>query len=146
MPSDTKEDQQKSTDESTCTYEIDTTWFEQNNKSLVHVLKLRLCETCQKKQSKKNMKKEKWENLLKSIVTHCHKQPTFITPEKTIYESAFRVILANNNKPTPVDVIFSEIKKYWTAGHSVKAITVEILTALLNKDTLYGIRRIEAKE
>ena len=82
MPSNTKEDQQKSTDESACTYEIDTAWFEQNNKSLVHVLRLRLCETCQKKQSKKNMNKEKWENLLKSIVTHCHKQPTFITPEK----------------------------------------------------------------
>jgi hypothetical protein len=146
MPFNTKEDQQQSTNESTCTYKVDTAWFEQGNKSLAHVLKLRLCEICQKKQSKKNMNKEKWENILKSIVTHCHKQPAFITPEKTIYESAFRVILANNNKPTSVDVIFSEIKKHWTAGHSVKSITVEILTALLNKDSLYGIRRIEASE
>ena len=53
MPSNTEEDQQKSTDENICAYEIDTAWFEQNNKSLAHVLRLRLCEICQKKQSKK---------------------------------------------------------------------------------------------
>ena len=146
MPSHTEKDQGESINENKYAYEIDTAWLEQNNKSLAHILKLRLCEICQKRQSKKNMSKEKWENLLKSIVTHCHKQPTFITPEKTIYESAFRVILANNNKPTPVDVIFSEIKKRWIAGHSVKAITVEILVALLNKDTLYGIRKIDATQ
>ena len=146
MPSDTEEAQDESINENTYAYEIDTAWFEQSNKSLAHVLKLRLCEICQKRQSKKHMRKEKWQNLLKSIVTHCHKQATFITPEMTIYESAFRVILAHNSKPTPVDVIFSEIKKRWIAGHSVKAITVEILTALLNKDTRYGIRKVDTTQ
>lgn len=67
------------------------------------------------------------------LITHCAKQPGFITSQSVLVDAVFRTFLANGNTPTSIDEIGKQIGKS----------TNVILRTLSGSHVYKGIRPIQ---
>ncbi len=119
---------------------IDLDWFEKNNRSFIDLARRSLCPKCTEKLQKK--KKKAVENdVLAAIKECCFRAPGFITAKLPMLESAFRVILAGDNKPMGIN----ELTKELSLRRGAEAYTPrpEFLERLLSNDHWYGFKKVE---
>ena len=116
---------------------IDLEWDEQNNRSFYALAQNCLCAKCHKQ-----LKAEKISapDLMANIQKCCSKNPEFITDKLPILESAFRLFLANGNKPLDSEALGEQLKK-WRAGDTYHT-SSEILSQLLSGEQYYGLRQV----
>jgi hypothetical protein len=118
---------------------IDIDWFEKNNRSFIDLVRRSLCPKCADKLQKKK-KKLAAGDILAAIKDCCARSPGFITPKLPILESAFRVLLAGDNKPMEV----GELSKELSLRRGADAYTPrsEALDRLLSNDRWYGFKQV----
>lgn len=118
---------------------IDLDWFEKNNRSFIDLARRSLCPKCTEKLQKKK-KKTSASDVLAALKECCYRAPGFITAKLPILESAFRVILAGDNKPMEI----SELTKELSLRRGAEAYTPrpESLDRLLSNDRWYGFMRV----
>jgi len=98
-------------------FHIDFDWWRQNDTSWRIHLRSCLCEEHQKAYADVNSHEEiDWvdpetaevhsvDGLQNVLMTHCARQPDFITSYTTLVDSVFRIFLSNGNSPlTPVEL------------------------------------------
>ncbi|MBI2164864.1 MAG: hypothetical protein HYU29_00445 [Chloroflexi bacterium] len=125
-------------------YLVDPKWYEEHKKSLPDTLQARRCSSCQKKTSDKGGPAGGWEEQMKKIVECCSKKPTWFSSRTPALESAFRLILANSNRPLPFATLYEQITNLWSSGESPRYIAKEVLVKMLDMDDFYGIRSTSA--
>lgn len=96
---------------------IDFDWWKQNdNNWRIHLFDC-LCEKHQQEFASiqsdqmidwvdpENGEVKQVEQLQHTLMTHCAKQPEFITPNSTLIDAVFRIFLSNGNLPeTPIEL------------------------------------------
>jgi hypothetical protein len=98
-------------------FHIDFDWWKQNDRDWRVYLRNFLCPEHQQAFASLNVAEQvDWidpetaevqrvDGLQNVLITHCAKQPTFITQQTTLVDSVFRLLLANGNTPmTPEEL------------------------------------------
>lgn len=118
---------------------IDLDWFEKNNRSFIDLARRSLCPKCTEKLLKKK-KKTSESDVLAAVKECCFRAPGFITPKLPILESAFRVILAGDNKPMGIGDLTKELSL--RRGAEAYTPRPESLDRLLSNDHWYGFKKV----
>lgn len=119
---------------------IDLDWFEKNNRSFIDLARRSLCPKCTDKLQKKK-KKTSESDVLTAIKDCCFRTPGFITAKLPLLESAFRVILAGDNKPMGINALTKELSL--RRGAEAYTPRPESLDRLLSNDRWYGFKKVE---
>ncbi len=119
---------------------IDLDWFEKNNRSFIDLARRSLCPKCTDKLQKKK-KKTSESDVLTAIKDCCFRAPGFITAKLPLLESAFRVILAGDNKPMGINALTKELSL--RRGAEAYTPRPESLDRLLSNDRWYGFKKVE---
>jgi len=84
-------------------FHIDFDWWERADRDLGVYLRSHLCE--QHQQAFASLEVTRVLGIQHTLVSHCAKQPEYLTPQTTLVNAIFRVFLANGNKPlTPAEL------------------------------------------
>ncbi len=121
---------------------IDLDWYQQNSRSFVTLAREYLCPNCaQRWATEKGEISE--EALLANISDCCCHTPGFINDRLPILESAFRLLLANNNKPLELEDLGQQLREF--RGGDTYRTSAKLLFHLLSNDKYYGFRPAEQK-
>ena len=124
-----------STNQASRRWFIDLDWHQQSNRSFFTLAQGCLCSKCQER-----LKGEiSAADLLTTIKDCCSKTPNFITGKLPIFESIFRLFLANGNQPLDLEELGRQLSE-WRGGDTYRT-SVEILSRLLASDQYYGLRQ-----
>lgn len=140
-------------------YRIDTTWFGENNLSFDDIVRARVCDACrarfgQEVEERVTVFDEKGrphfetkktvfgEDPMKVIHDHCRKAKNYITRDMPTLEAIFRVFLANDNQPMPLEHVREQLAE-WCPGGGCQwlLLPIEIVDRLVKNDTYYGLRQ-----
>ena len=120
---------------------IDLDWYESNNRSFPALAQRCLCANCRER-----LKVEEGEvpedELLAAIKDCCSQEPGFITGERPILESLFRLFLANGNQPLTLEELGEQLSEW--RGEDSYRISAEILYRLLKNEQHYGLRQVSS--
>ena len=150
-------------EESTTTYSVDVTWFEENHYSFDDFVQSRMCDSCQgrldeeveerytvldKKTGRASfeIKRARYgENPIRVIRDCCSKKRHYITPDMPTLEAVFRVFLANGNLPLTLGHVREQLAE-WCPGGGCQwlLLPLEQLERLVQHDGYYGIRAADA--
>ncbi len=118
---------------------INLKWLQENNRSFTTLVKNSLCQKCRKK-LKVDQSEAKTTELFKAAKTCCSKSVEYITPGLPLYESIFRVFLANGNQPITLAELGDQLNKW--RGVDTYRTSIPVITRLLNNDQHYGLRKV----
>ncbi len=141
-------------------YQIDGSWFAENNLSFDAIVRARMCESCQQKLGTKleervpvfdkktgKMKLEVQETTygsdpIKVIREHCSRAKSYIARDMPTLEAIFRVYLANGNQPMPLEHVREQLME-WCPGGGCQwlLLPIETLQRLVENDNYYGLRQ-----
>ena len=122
-------------------WSISTDWFQQNNRSIVTLIKNYLCPQCAKQLSEKGKKDSL--DVLMAIVKDCGSHtPGFINDRQPILESIFRFFLYNGNQPLDLEELGNRLSEL-RGGDSYRT-SPETLFRLLKNDCYYGLREVQS--
>jgi len=121
---------------------IDLDWYQQHSRSFVTLAREYLCPNCAQRWATEK-KQLSAEVLLTNIRDCCSHVPGFINDRLPVLESAFRLLLANNNQPIELEELGRQLSEL--RGGDTYRTSADILFRLLSKDTYYGFRQIEGK-
>jgi hypothetical protein len=143
-------------------YNIDTSWFAENNLSYEEVVRARMCDSCQARlgteveervpvfdKASGRMKFEQHSGIygsdpLKVIREHCGKAKNYIHRDMPTLEAIFRIFLANGNQPMPLEHVREQLAE-WCPGGGCQwlLLPIETVERLVQNDTYYGLRRTQ---
>ena len=118
---------------------IDLEWIQSSNRSFSVVAQHCLCVMCRERLCI-DEEEVPADEILATIKDCCSKEPDFITPGLPVFESIFRVFLANSNQPLNLQELDEQLIE-WRAGNPYHT-SIEVLSRLLENDRYYGLRRI----
>jgi hypothetical protein len=146
-------------DESSATFVIDTTWFDENGYSFDDFVQSRMCDACQgrldeeveerytvldKKTGRASFEIRRaryGSSPIRVIRDCCSKKRHYITPDMPTLEAVFRVYLANGNQPLNLGQVREQLAE-WCPGGGCQwlLLPLEQLERLVQHDRYYGIR------
>jgi hypothetical protein len=132
---------EKSTEVTKTGWVIAPEWFQQNNRSLVALIRDYMCPKCVKKLSGK--KAHEAEPIISAIQGCCSRSPDFIHSRTPIAESIFRLFLANGNQPLELEELSKQLSER-RGGDPYRA-SPEVLSRILTNDQYYGFQEIKAE-
>jgi len=118
---------------------IDLDWYQQNNRSFPALAQNYLCGKCRKKLDTKGKVISETE-LLATIRDCCANESGFISVQRPILESVFRLFLANGNQPLDLEEMGKQLSE--RRSGDTYCTSAEILSRLLRNDPYYGIRQL----
>jgi hypothetical protein len=141
-------------------YNIDPSWFAENNLSFEEVVRARMCESCQARlgseveeripvfdKASGRMKFELQSGIygsdpLKVIREHCGRAKNYIHRDMPTLEAIFRIFLANGNQPMPLEHVREQLAE-WCPGGGCQwlLLPIETVERLVQNDTYYGLRQ-----
>ena len=116
-------------------YAIDLKWYDANRRSFAVLVRPCLCSTHRRLGAEHSV-----EHILKTVRDCCARSPAFLSRKLPVLETAFRLFLADGNRPMPLEEI--EQKLVRLRGRS-SCPPLPILARLLESDSYYGIRRVD---
>lgn len=134
-------DNEMDRDESQCHYHIDTTWFDDRERSFTMLASSRLCEASKKKKPPKSESA-----LLSTIKQCCSKRDDYIAPNMPLLEMVFRLFLANSNQPLTLEQIQERLEQYLSESAEPRDLSVSKLKRIVDNDRYYGLRLAAADE
>jgi hypothetical protein len=128
-------------DESQCRYHIDTTWFNDQERSFTMLASSRLCQASRKKKPPKSESA-----LLSTIKQCCAKREDYILPNMPLLEMVFRLFLANNNQPLALGQIQERLEQRLSESAEPRDLSVSKLKRIIDNDRYYGLRPAASDE
>jgi len=122
-------------DESQCRYHIDTTWFNDQERSFTMLASSRLCQASRKKKTPKSESA-----LLSTIKQCCAKRDDYILPNMPLLEMVFRLFLANSNQPLALEEIQEGLEQRLSESAEPRDLSVSKLKRIIDNDRYYGLR------
>jgi hypothetical protein len=116
-------------------------WFPQNNRSISPLIQSRLCPGCAR-QIREKGEAESLNAMLAKIRGCCSHAPDFINDRLPILESAFRLFLANGNKPLGLEELGRQLGEL--RGGDPYRTAPETLLRLLKNDRYYGLQEVKS--
>ncbi len=141
-------------------YQIDRSWFEENNLSFDDVVRARMCDACRARagaeveerapvfdKASGRMKYELRQTTygsdpLKVIHEHCGRARNYINRDMPTLEAIFRIYLANGNQPLRLAHVRDQLAE-WCPGGGCQwlLLPLDVLDRLVQNDAHYGLRR-----
>jgi hypothetical protein len=122
-------------------YHIDTTWFNDQERSFTMLASSRLCQASKKKKPPKSESA-----LLSTIKQCCSKRDDYIAPNMPLLEMVFRLFLANSNQPLTLEQIQERIEQRLSESAEPRDLSVSKLKRIIDNDRYYGLRPAAADE
>ena len=122
-------------DESQYRYHIDTTWFNDRERSFTMLASSRLCQASKKKKPPKSESA-----LLSTIKQCCSKRDDYIAPNMPLLEMVFRLFLANSNQPLTLEQIQERLEQRLSESAEPRDLSVSKLKRIVDNDRYYGLR------
>ncbi|MBI4289815.1 MAG: hypothetical protein HY671_15490 [Chloroflexi bacterium] len=119
-------------------YRIDVAWLDENRRSFASLAGSRLCGQQHGDLHAASDKPAGVNSLLEVFRQCCSQQEGFISVSQPLMESLFRLFLATSNRPLTLQGIIEQLR----ARRGERVPPPEVLQALLDKDTFYGLRRL----
>ncbi len=124
-----------------CKYFIDLDWYREQERSFARLAASRLCPSSQKKKLPKSDA-----GLLKTVKECCSKTEGYITPDMTLSESVFRLLLASGNKPLTLKQIQARLLQRAGDLAGAKDISIPKLKRVIDHDKFYGLKPIDSDD
>ena len=115
---------------------IDLDWYQPGNRSFPTLAHACLCPECRERLAGEDSA----DKLLAAAKYCCSKAPDFVTGKQPIWESIFRLFLANGNQSLTLEELGKQLNDQ-RSGDSYRT-SVELLHRLLSSDSYYGLRPI----
>jgi hypothetical protein len=128
--------------EAQCKYYIDLDWYRDQERSFARLAASRLCPSSQKKKLPKTDA-----GLLNALKQCCSKTEGYITPDMTLMESIFRLLLASGNKPLSLKQIQSRlVQRVGDVTTGGRDLSIPTLKRVVDHDRFYGLTPIESDD
>ena len=76
---------------------------------------------------------------MSKIASHCSKTADFIHSDMPLAEAIFRILLANANKPMPIQQIYEGLNQRWVDPINPRIPEMEGIYKIMSHDTFYGL-------
>lgn len=119
-------------------YYIDLDWYREQERSFVLLATSRLCPSSQKKKIPKSDTA-----LMNTLKQCCSKSEQYITPDMTLTESIFRLLLANGNNPMSLEQMQTKLLQHAGDMTGSRDISVPKLKLVIDNDRYYGMKSID---
>lgn len=126
-------------------FSIDVGWYGARGRSLATLLARRMCPKHQRQWGQREAEGSP-EKAIAVFKTCCAKEEDFLEHTLPLGEAAFRVLLAEGNRPLSAEEIAHRLAKWNTATEQNRDTSVTTLTRILSHDQFYGFRREEPTE
>ena len=141
-------------------YAIDPQWYEEHQFSAAHLVRLRRCHECQESgfvlpaQRGKSRKRpsasagalRSWEEEMGAIGDCCSGKAGYITPQTSLLEASFRLLLQNGNQPVSAQELFDGIREWWVGLEYLRELNLPALSRLLEHQDSYGVRPVSSRQ
>ena len=139
-------------------YAIDSQWHEEHQLSLAHLVRLRRCHECRESgfilpaERGKSRKRasagalRSWEEEMRAIGDCCSGKPGYITPQTSLLEAAFRLLLQNGNQPVSAQELYDGIREWWAGLEYLRELNLPALSRLLEHQDSYGVRPVSSRQ
>ncbi len=141
-------------------YQIDPSWFAENQLSFEDVVRARMCDSCQgrvgsevesrvpvfdKATGRMNLETHSGiygSDPLQVIRDHCGRAKNYIHRDMPTLEAIFRIFLANGNQPMTLEQVREQLAE-WCPGGGCQwlLLPIETVERLVQNDTYYGLRQ-----
>jgi hypothetical protein len=118
---------------------ISPDWLQQNNRSIVTLLKNYLCPECVRRFDTEG-KESSYESLLTTIYDCCSHSKDFLSDKLPVLESIFRFFLSNRNTPVTTEELAEQLEHLH--GGNAYHNSPEVLLRILRADIYYGVREL----
>ena len=122
-------------------YLVDREWLEAKRLSFSVLVEERLCPVCRDRFRNGGLASE--EEVVSCLREHCSTREDYLNPRLPLLELAFRLLLASPG-PLSMEDVQKRLQLLVAKGPYHKDTSREALERLLDRDTYYGIRRLDA--
>lgn len=126
-------------------FSIDVGWYGARGRSLATLLARRMCPKHQRQWGQREAEgpPDKAIAVFKSC---CGKEEDFLEHTLSLGEAAFRVLLAEGNRPLSAEEIARRLGRWNTTTEQSRDTSITTITRVLSHGQFYGFRREESKE
>ena len=131
-------------------YVIDPTWYQTHGAALDELIRARRMAGPKASESKGGHGKAKrgkglaaWEEEMNAVADSAARNPDYVTSDTPLLEAVFRVLLAERNRPIALQELVELIRQRYARGEFPRDVNVEALQRLLERQTSYGLKRLE---
>jgi len=140
-------------------YFVDTNWYDQNELSFTDIVQARMCPQCQARLGEETEERYPVADRRTGRVTYevrrvrygsrpmqiirdcCSRESAYITPEMSILEAVFRIMLGNANQPMPLEHMREQLREWCPTGRCQWLVMPEeVLRQVVLGDVYYGMR------
>ena len=122
-------------------FKVDVDHLKTLGRSITLLLLTRQCDSC-----RSGLINEPGQGLnidakdhLKQIMTHCSKEPGFISYKMPIMEAVFRILLSHRYGPMSISKLLDPLQERWTDPTNPSIPSPEKVYRILKGDKYYGI-------
>jgi hypothetical protein len=140
-------------------YYVDANWYDENGLSFNDILQARMCPQCLARLGEETEERYPVADRRTGRVTYevrrtrygsrplqiirdcCSRKSAYITPEMSILEAVFRIMLGNANQPMPLEHMREQLREWCPTGRCQWLVMPEeVLRQVLLGDRYYGMR------
>lgn len=126
-------------------FSIDLGWYVARGRSLATLLARRMCPKHQRQWGQREAEGSP-DKAIAVFKSCCSKEEDFLDHTLSLGEAAFRVLLAEGNRPLAAEEISRRLGRWNTAMEQTRDTSVATIARVLSHDQFYGFRREEPKE
>lgn len=138
-------------------YAINPLWYTEHKVSLAHLTRARRCLQCQEEgyamPSSRGKRKKKagsasigsWEVEMAAIRRCCATKAGYITPQTSLLEAIFRLLLQNENQPSTDEELYEGIGKWWAGLEYLRELNLAQIRRLLAQQATYGVTAVSSR-
>lgn len=119
-------------------YVIDLEKCRLRGRSPEHMLLERRCAICRARLAEAS-KLPRPETQIRDIVRCCSRKDDFISPDMPLLEIAYRILLAEGNRPIRLRELHYRVTEEWATPANPKNVSLEGLRRILDSDTYYSL-------
>ena len=138
-------------------YAVNPSWYDDRKVSLAHLTRVRRCVECGESgyamPAKRGRRKSNagsspigdWELEMTAIRDCCSKKAGFITPQTSMLEAIFRLLLQNDNQPSTAPELYDGIGKWWAGLEYLRDLNLLAIRRLLAQQGTYGVTAVSSR-
>jgi hypothetical protein len=146
-------------------YFVDTDWYDRNELSFNDIVQSRMCPQCQERLDEEIEERYPVADRRTGRVSYevrsvrygarpvaiirdcCSRKSGYISPEMSVLEAVFRILLANANQPMPLENIREQLQEWCPNGRCQWLLMpMDVFQQVVEGDQFYGLRRYELAE
>jgi hypothetical protein len=130
-------------------YVIDPAWYETHAVSLEDVIRARIPGGAKGPDGRGRGRGTKaapvaaWEQEMEALAEAASRDPRFVTADTPLAEAAFRLMLAERNRPLGLGELASLIRQRYAVGDLPRDVAPALLQRVLERQRDYGIKRLD---